>query len=158
MTENESRSSGNSNFASMCLVMHRNRFKGFGNRRTGDEVKRDLGRMALGMSLELCIFEIVEAVGKVENIGRCMQSRVDRDGYIIGCDTRSCNLEFDSNMIIQYIISFVCYQRDSSWNPGILTILCNRLGDIGFLILICFGSFVGSGNLILYVFNNYMSI
>ena len=61
-------------------------------------------------------------------------------------------LGWDGLGLISYCL-VVYYQRDTSYNSGILTILCNRLGDIGLLILICFGSFVGSWNLILYIFD-----
>lgn len=64
-------------------------------------------------------------------------------------------LGWDGLGLISYCL-VVYYQRDVAYNSGILTILCNRLGDIGLLILICFGSFIGSWNLILYNFNIYM--
>ena len=64
-------------------------------------------------------------------------------------------LGWDGLGLISYCL-VIYYQRDIAYNSGILTILCNRLGDIGLLILICFGSFVGSWNLILYSFNFYI--
>ena len=66
-------------------------------------------------------------------------------------------LGWDGLGLISYCL-VVYYQSDVAYNSGMLTILCNRFGDIGLLILICFGSFVGSWNLILYVFDRYIVV
>nr|ALO64758.1 NADH dehydrogenase subunit 5 [Andrena nigroaenea] len=74
---------------------------------------------------------------------------------ILSPNILSILLGWDGLGLISYCL-VVYYQSDVAYNSGMLTILCNRLGDIGLLMLICFGSFIGSWNLMLYNFNIYM--
>nr|ALO64641.1 NADH dehydrogenase subunit 5 [Andrena haemorrhoa] len=74
---------------------------------------------------------------------------------ILSPNALSILLGWDGLGLISYCL-VIYYQSDIAYSSGMLTILCNRLGDIGLLMLICFGSFVGSWNLMLYSFNNYM--
>ena len=52
-------------------------------------------------------------------------------------------LGWDGLGLISYCL-VIYYQRNIAFNSGMLTVLCNRLGDIGLLMLICFGSIYGS--------------
>nr|UPX88727.1 NADH dehydrogenase subunit 5 [Andrena flavipes] len=74
---------------------------------------------------------------------------------ILSPNVLSILLGWDGLGLISYCL-VVYYQSNVAYNSGMLTILCNRLGDIGLLMLICFGSFIGSWNLMLYSFNLYM--
>nr|ALO64771.1 NADH dehydrogenase subunit 5 [Andrena bicolor] len=74
---------------------------------------------------------------------------------ILSPNVLSILLGWDGLGLISYCL-VIYYQSDVAYNSGMLTILCNRLGDIGLLMLICFGSFIGSWNLMLYSFNFYM--
>nr|YP_009652904.1 NADH dehydrogenase subunit 5 [Andrena chekiangensis]QCG69817.1 NADH dehydrogenase subunit 5 [Andrena chekiangensis] len=74
---------------------------------------------------------------------------------ILSPNILSILLGWDGLGLISYCL-VVYYQSDIAYSSGMLTVLCNRLGDIGLLMLICLGSFVGSWNLMLYNFDNYM--
>nr|ALO64396.1 NADH dehydrogenase subunit 5 [Andrena subopaca] len=74
---------------------------------------------------------------------------------ILSPNVLSILLGWDGLGLISYCL-VVYYQSDIAYSSGMLTILCNRLGDIGLLMLICFGSIVGSWNLMLYEFDGFM--
>nr|QCG69830.1 NADH dehydrogenase subunit 5 [Andrena hunanensis] len=76
---------------------------------------------------------------------------------ILSPNILSILLGWDGLGLISYCL-VIYYQSDVAYNSGMLTILCNRLGDIGLLMLIGFGSFIGSWDLMLYDFNIYMLI
>nr|ALO64419.1 NADH dehydrogenase subunit 5 [Lasioglossum fulvicorne] len=58
-------------------------------------------------------------------------------------------LGWDGLGLISYCL-VIYYQNMSAYNSGMLTILCNRLGDVGLLLLISMSSYLGSWNLMLY--------
>nr|ALO64498.1 NADH dehydrogenase subunit 5 [Lasioglossum pauxillum] len=58
-------------------------------------------------------------------------------------------LGWDGLGLISYCL-VIYYQNMSAYNSGMLTILCNRLGDVGLLMLISMSSYLGSWNLMLY--------
>nr|ALO64371.1 NADH dehydrogenase subunit 5 [Seladonia tumulorum] len=58
-------------------------------------------------------------------------------------------LGWDGLGLISYCL-VIYYQNKNAFNSGMLTILCNRLGDVGLLMLISMNSFLGSWNLMLY--------
>lgn len=68
-------------------------------------------------------------------------------------------LGWDGLGLISYCL-VIYYNSINSLNSGILTIICNRLGDIGLLIGICLCRIYGSWNLILFCFyeNNYLNL
>nr|ALO64572.1 NADH dehydrogenase subunit 5 [Andrena dorsata] len=74
---------------------------------------------------------------------------------ILSPNILSIILGWDGLGLISYCL-VVYYQSDVAYNSGMLTILCNRLGDIGLIMLVCLGSFIGSWNLMLYSFDNFM--
>nr|ANM47952.1 NADH dehydrogenase subunit 5 [Andrena camellia] len=76
---------------------------------------------------------------------------------ILSPSVLSILLGWDGLGLISYCL-VIYYQSDVAYSSGMLTILCNRLGDIGLLMLIGFGSLFGSWNLMLYEFNIYMLI
>nr|ALO64468.1 NADH dehydrogenase subunit 5 [Hylaeus confusus] len=65
----------------------------------------------------------------------------------------SIMLGWDGLGLISYCL-VIYYHSMVSLNSGMLTIMCNRLGDIGLLTGICLCSIYGSWNLMLYFFNN----
>nr|ALO64409.1 NADH dehydrogenase subunit 5 [Andrena labiata] len=74
---------------------------------------------------------------------------------ILSPNILSILLGWDGLGLISYCL-VIYYQSDIAYNSGMLTILCNRLGDIGLLMLICFGTLFGSWNLMLYSFDKFM--
>nr|ALO64882.1 NADH dehydrogenase subunit 5 [Lasioglossum xanthopus] len=58
-------------------------------------------------------------------------------------------LGWDGLGLISYCL-VIYYQNKNSYNSGMITILCNRLGDIGLLMLVGLCSYMGSWNLMLY--------
>nr|ALO64659.1 NADH dehydrogenase subunit 5 [Lasioglossum parvulum] len=64
-------------------------------------------------------------------------------------------LGWDGLGLISYCL-VIYYQNKSAFNSGMLTILCNRLGDVGLLLLISMSSYLGSWNLMLYSFSSMM--
>nr|ALO64488.1 NADH dehydrogenase subunit 5 [Andrena fulva] len=74
---------------------------------------------------------------------------------ILSPNILSILLGWDGLGLISYCL-VIYYQSNEAYNSGMLTVLCNRLGDIGLLMLICLGSFIGSWNLMLYSFNIFM--
>nr|ALO64559.1 NADH dehydrogenase subunit 5 [Lasioglossum malachurum] len=58
-------------------------------------------------------------------------------------------LGWDGLGLISYCL-VIYYQNKSAYNSGMLTILCNRLGDVGLLLLISMSSYLGSWNLLIY--------
>nr|ALO64690.1 NADH dehydrogenase subunit 5 [Halictus rubicundus] len=66
-------------------------------------------------------------------------------------------LGWDGLGLISYCL-VIYYQNKNSYNSGMLTILCNRLGDVGLLMLISMSSFLGSWNLMLYSMSLIMMI
>nr|YP_010147604.1 NADH dehydrogenase subunit 5 [Seladonia aeraria]QQS74775.1 NADH dehydrogenase subunit 5 [Seladonia aeraria] len=66
-------------------------------------------------------------------------------------------LGWDGLGLISYCL-VIYYQNKNAYNSGMLTILCNRLGDVGLLMLISMNSFLGSWNLMLYSMSLMMMI
>nr|YP_009256119.1 NADH dehydrogenase subunit 5 [Rediviva intermixta]AKS40062.1 NADH dehydrogenase subunit 5 [Rediviva intermixta] len=64
-------------------------------------------------------------------------------------------LGWDGLGLISYCL-IIYYQNYNSFNSGMLTILCNRIGDIGLLMLICLSVMYGSFNLMIYYMNYLM--
>nr|ARX96647.1 NADH dehydrogenase subunit 5 [Lasioglossum sp. SJW-2017] len=64
-------------------------------------------------------------------------------------------LGWDGLGLISYCL-VIYYQNKVAYNSGMLTILCNRLGDVGLLLLISMSSYLGSWNLMLYNLNLMM--
>nr|ALO64455.1 NADH dehydrogenase subunit 5 [Lasioglossum calceatum] len=58
-------------------------------------------------------------------------------------------LGWDGLGLISYCL-VIYYQNKSAYNSGMLTILCNRLGDVGLLLMISMSSYLGSWNLLIY--------
>nr|ALO64710.1 NADH dehydrogenase subunit 5 [Sphecodes ephippius] len=68
---------------------------------------------------------------------------------ILSPNILSLLLGWDGLGLISYCL-VIYYQNMNSYTSGMLTILCNRLGDVGLLMLIAMMSYMGSWNLILY--------
>nr|ALO64347.1 NADH dehydrogenase subunit 5 [Lasioglossum punctatissimum] len=64
-------------------------------------------------------------------------------------------LGWDGLGLISYCL-VIYYQNKNAYNSGMLTILCNRLGDVGLLLLISMSSCLGSWNLMLYSLSGLM--
>nr|ALO64596.1 NADH dehydrogenase subunit 5 [Lasioglossum minutissimum] len=64
-------------------------------------------------------------------------------------------LGWDGLGLISYCL-VIYYQNKNAYNSGMLTILCNRLGDVGLLMLIGMSSYLGSWNLMLYNLSGLM--
>lgn len=64
---------------------------------------------------------------------------------------------WDGLGLVSYCL-IIFYQNYRSYNSGIVTVLCNRVGDVGLLILIGLGMIRGSWNLILYRFENKLIV
>lgn len=61
-------------------------------------------------------------------------------------------LGWDGLGLISYCL-VIYYQNKNSYNSGILVICCNRIGDIGLILIILILSFLGSWNLFIFEIN-----
>lgn len=66
-------------------------------------------------------------------------------------------LGWDGLGLISYCL-VIYYQNKNSYNSGILVVCCNRIGDIGLILIICILSFLGSWNLFLFEFKFVLRI
>nr|ALO64869.1 NADH dehydrogenase subunit 5 [Lasioglossum lativentre] len=66
-------------------------------------------------------------------------------------------LGWDGLGLISYCL-VIYYQNKNAYNSGMVTILCNRLGDVGLLLLVGMCSYMGSWNLMLYSMSLMMMI
>lgn len=64
---------------------------------------------------------------------------------------------WDGLGVVSYCL-IIFYQNYRSYNSGIVTVLCNRVGDVGLLMAIRIIIIIGSWNLILYEYNENLLI
>nr|YP_010872895.1 NADH dehydrogenase subunit 5 [Pheidole megacephala]WGV34083.1 NADH dehydrogenase subunit 5 [Pheidole megacephala] len=76
---------------------------------------------------------------------------------IISPNIISIMFGWDGLGVVSYCL-IIFYQNYSSYNSGMVTVLCNRVGDVGLLMAISMMMIMGSWNLMLYEYNENLLI